>query len=98
MLYNIEERDGSAFLKCRQCPYEESITAENPIVYDHDLMQDTSIQFSINPYLKHDPTLPRFTNMKWFLNKYFPIKSLGRMGRASGDVRQERAKANAKRL
>jgi DNA-directed RNA polymerase subunit M/transcription elongation factor TFIIS len=64
MLYNIEERDGSAFLKCRQCPYEEQITSENPVVYDHDLMQDTSIQFSINPYLKHDPTLPRFTNMK----------------------------------
>lgn len=64
MMYNIEERNGSAFLKCRQCPYEEAITRENPVVYDHDLLQDTSIQYSINPYLKHDPTLPRFANMK----------------------------------
>jgi DNA-directed RNA polymerase subunit M/transcription elongation factor TFIIS len=64
MMYSIEEREGSAFLKCRQCEYEEPITKENPVVYDHDLMQDTSIQYSINPYLKHDPTLPRFTTMK----------------------------------
>ena len=64
MLYSIEEREGSAFLKCRLCPYEEPITKENPVVYEHDLHQDTSVQYSINPYLKHDPTLPRFTTMK----------------------------------
>lgn len=62
-LYNTEERDEKAFLKCRSCPYEEEITKENPIVYEHDLRQDTSVQYSINPYLKHDPTLPTFTNM-----------------------------------
>jgi hypothetical protein len=32
-------------------------------VYEHDLQQDTSVQHSINPYLKYDPTLPRFTTM-----------------------------------
>jgi DNA-directed RNA polymerase subunit M/transcription elongation factor TFIIS len=64
MLYSIEEREEGAYLKCRLCPYEEQITAENPIVYEHDLQQDTSVQYSINPYLKHDPTLPRFTTMK----------------------------------
>lgn len=63
MLYSIEEREKQAFLKCRSCPYEEPITKENPVVYDHDIQQDTSVQYSINPYLKYDPTLPRFTNM-----------------------------------
>lgn len=63
MLYSIEERDGQAFLKCRSCSEEEPVTKENPIVYEHDLQQDTSVQYSLNPYLKHDPTLPRFTNM-----------------------------------
>jgi DNA-directed RNA polymerase subunit M/transcription elongation factor TFIIS len=63
MLYSIEERDKKAYLKCRSCPYEEPITKENPVVYEHDLQQDASVQYSINPYLKHDPTLPRFTNM-----------------------------------
>ena len=62
-LYNTEERDGKAYRKCRACPYEEEITKENPVVYEHDLRQDTAVQYSINPYLKHDPTLPTFTNM-----------------------------------
>ena len=52
-----------AVRKCRSCPYEEEISKSNPVVYEHDLQQDTSIQYSINPYLKYDPTLPRFTNM-----------------------------------
>ena len=63
MLYSIEERENKAYLKCRSCPYEEEVTQENPVVYEHDLQQDTSVQYSINPYLKYDPTLPRFTTM-----------------------------------
>jgi DNA-directed RNA polymerase subunit M/transcription elongation factor TFIIS len=63
MLYSIEERERVAFLKCRSCPYEEPITKENPVVYDHDLRQDTSVQYTLNKYLKYDPTLPRFTNL-----------------------------------
>ena len=63
MLYSIEEREGKAYLKCRSCPYEEAITKENPVVYEHDLQPDTSVQYSINPYLKYDPTLPRFHTM-----------------------------------
>lgn len=63
MLYNIEEREGKAYLKCRSCPHEEEVSQQNPVVYEHDLQQDTSVQYSINPYLKFDPTLPRFTNM-----------------------------------
>jgi DNA-directed RNA polymerase subunit M/transcription elongation factor TFIIS len=62
-LYDIVERDSKAFLKCRSCPYEEPILKENPVVYEHDLKQDTSVQYSINPYLKYDSTLPRFTTM-----------------------------------
>jgi DNA-directed RNA polymerase II subunit RPB9 len=62
-LYEMVEHDNKAYLKCRACPYEEEVTKENPIVYEHDLQQDTSVQYSINPYLKYDPTLPRFKNM-----------------------------------
>ena len=62
-LYSIEEREKKAYLKCRSCPYEEEVTKTNPVVYEHDLQQDTSVQHSINPYLKYDPTLPRFTTM-----------------------------------
>jgi hypothetical protein len=39
------------------------IPAPNGGFYEHDLQQDTSVQYSINPYLKHDPTLPVFTTM-----------------------------------
>jgi len=63
-LYSIEERavEGTrkAYLKCRSCTYEEEI---GTVVYEHDLQQDTSVQHSINPYLKYDPTLPRFKTM-----------------------------------
>lgn len=66
-LYAIEERvvEGTrkAFQKCRSCPFEREVGKANPVVYEHDLRQDTSVQHSINPYLKYDPTLPRFTTM-----------------------------------
>jgi DNA-directed RNA polymerase subunit M/transcription elongation factor TFIIS len=62
-LYSIEERDKKAYLLCRSCSYEEEVTKANPVVYEHDIQQDTSVQHSINPYLKYDPTLPRFANM-----------------------------------
>lgn len=60
MLYQIVERDKRAFLKCRSCPYEEEIGKENPVVYEHNLQQDTSTQYALNPYMKYDRTLPRF--------------------------------------
>ena len=63
MLHNYEERDGVMYQKCRACPYEEAVTRENPIVYDHNLQQDTSVQISINPYMKDADVLPRFDNM-----------------------------------
>ena len=69
-LYSIEEKEKKAYLKCRSCPYEEEVTKTNPVVYEHDLQQDTSVQFSINPYLKYDPTLPRFTTMICHNEKY----------------------------
>ena len=66
-LFDTVERevDGKrkAFRKCRSCPYEEEVSKENPIVYDHSLQQDTSTQYSINPYIEYDPTLPTFTTM-----------------------------------
>lgn len=63
MLHDYEEREGSLFHKCRACPYEEEVTRENPVVYDHSLQQDTSIQVSINPFMKDAEVLPRFSNM-----------------------------------
>jgi DNA-directed RNA polymerase subunit M/transcription elongation factor TFIIS len=66
-LYNIEEKETpegkKAFFKCRSCPYEQEVTKDKPIVYEHDLQQDTSIQYSINPSVKYDATLPTFKNM-----------------------------------
>lgn len=62
-LYSIEEREKKAYMTCRSCPYEEEVTKASPVVYEHDLRQDASIQHSVNPYLKYDPTLPRFTTM-----------------------------------
>lgn len=59
----VEQRDKKAFRKCRSCPYEEEITKENPVVYEHDLQQDTAVQYSINEYIIYDPTLPTFTNL-----------------------------------
>jgi DNA-directed RNA polymerase subunit M/transcription elongation factor TFIIS len=53
----------TAFRKCRSCPYEEAVSKANPIVYDHSLQQDTATQYSINPYIEYDPTLPTFTTM-----------------------------------
>ena len=59
MMYNIEERSGSAFLKCRQCEYEEPITKENPVVYEHDLLQDTSIPYYPNNEVYYDKLLDK---------------------------------------
>jgi DNA-directed RNA polymerase subunit M/transcription elongation factor TFIIS len=58
-----EQGKREAHLKCRSCPYTESITKQNPIVYEHELHEDTEIQFSINEHYKNDPTLPTFRNI-----------------------------------
>jgi hypothetical protein len=63
MLYSIVTEGDNAFYECRYCKEREQITKETPVVYEHDLRQDTSVQYSINPYVKYDPTLPTFTNM-----------------------------------
>jgi len=63
MLYSIVRDQTGAFFECRYCKKREEITKSTPIVYEHDLQQDTSIQYSINPYIKYDATLPTFTNM-----------------------------------
>jgi len=63
MLYDIVEEEGKAFQKCLVCPYREEITKSNPVVYEHDLQQDTSVQYSAIPYIKFDQTLPTFKNM-----------------------------------
>jgi DNA-directed RNA polymerase II subunit RPB9 len=65
MLYAIDEdTDASgkkfAVQQCRKCSYKEPITRDNAVVYDHSLREDKSVRFAVNPYLKYDPTLPRF--------------------------------------
>lgn len=60
MLYTITEAETGAFYACRRCTYREPITRENPMVYEHSLKEDTTAKLIVNPYLKQDPTLPRF--------------------------------------
>lgn len=63
-LFTIEERtvEGKrkAYHKCRSCPFEREV---DTVVYEHNLRQDTSVQHSINPFLKYASDLPRFTTM-----------------------------------
>jgi len=65
ILYAIDEDvdEGSKFavLKCRKCEFKEKLDKENPMVYEHILREDKSKLLAINPYLKYDPTLPRFS-------------------------------------
>jgi DNA-directed RNA polymerase subunit M/transcription elongation factor TFIIS len=68
VLYSIDEDtndEGKKFavLSCRKCEYTEPVTRENPVVYEHILREDKSDRLALNPYLKHDPTLPRFTEI-----------------------------------
>jgi len=68
ILYSIDEDTNDsgekfAFLSCRKCQYKESLTRENPVVYEHLLREDKSDRLAVNPYLKYDPTLPRFTEI-----------------------------------
>jgi DNA-directed RNA polymerase subunit M/transcription elongation factor TFIIS len=64
MLYSLDEEvdDGKKFaaLCCRKCDYKEHLDRNNPIVYEHILREDKSSSLALNPYLKYDPTLPRF--------------------------------------
>ena len=65
MLYAIDEdtdANGKKFAvqQCRKCSYKEPIESENPVIYTHSLREDKSVRLAVNPYLKYDPTLPRF--------------------------------------
>lgn len=68
MLYGIDEKeiDGKkmAVLSCIKCDYVEPIGKDNPVVYEHVLKKSTSTSISMNPYLKHDPTLIHLDIMK----------------------------------
>jgi DNA-directed RNA polymerase subunit M/transcription elongation factor TFIIS len=63
VLYSIDEEEGHAILNCRKCEYKEEISKDNSIVYEHILKEDSSVKLVMNPYLKHDPTLPRFSEI-----------------------------------
>jgi len=68
MLYGIDEKeiDGKkvAVLSCIKCDYVEPIGGDNPVVYEHILKKGTAVSMSMNPYLKHDPTLIHLDNVK----------------------------------
>ena len=61
MMYSIDEDTvggkKTAVLSCRKCSYKESVTRENPIVYEHIMRQENATTLTMNPYLKYDPTL-----------------------------------------
>ena len=63
MLYTVVEAGEGAFNQCRKCPYKEPITAENPLVYEHLLKEDTTAKLVKNKYLKEDTTLLRFSSI-----------------------------------
>lgn len=68
MLYGIDEKeiDGKkmAVLSCIKCDYVEPIDGDSPIVYEHVLKKGTAVSMSMNPYLRHDPTLIHLDNIK----------------------------------
>ena len=67
MLFGIDEDtvDGKklAVLSCRKCSYNEPVSSENPLVYEHILREDKTARLALNPYLKNDPTLNHLTNI-----------------------------------
>lgn len=66
MLHEIKESEegGGISLKCRYCNSLEAVPSDSNIVYEHNLRQDRSVQYSITSRLEKDPTLPRFTDIK----------------------------------
>jgi DNA-directed RNA polymerase subunit M/transcription elongation factor TFIIS len=82
VLYAIDEttdKSGDKFaeMSCRKCEYKERIDRDNPIVYEHLIRQDKSVRIATNPYLKHDPTLPRFKEIVCPNNSCSTRKSTG---------------------
>jgi DNA-directed RNA polymerase subunit M/transcription elongation factor TFIIS len=73
VLYSIDEENGHAILNCRKCEFKEDISRDNSIVYEHILKNDSSVKLVMNPYLKYDATLPRFTEIDC-PNKECPTK------------------------
>jgi DNA-directed RNA polymerase subunit M/transcription elongation factor TFIIS len=67
MLYGIDEDavEGkkTAVMVCRKCSYREPLGDANPIVYEHILREDKTASLTMNPYLKHDPTLEHLANI-----------------------------------
>jgi len=68
MLYAIDEElnnEGKKFaaLSCRKCDFKEHLDKNNPIVYEHIMKENDLSKVALNPYLKYDPTLPRFTEI-----------------------------------
>lgn len=65
MLYSIDEDEstGTALNSCRKCEYKEPVSKDSSIVYEHILRDNTVKTLAINPYLKYDPTLPRFSEI-----------------------------------
>lgn len=80
-LYPITEAEGGASRQCRKCGFSVPITHENALVYEHVLQEDTTAKFILNPFLKKDPTLPRFKTIQC-INASCPTRS----GAAAPDV------------
>ena len=78
LLNDFDERvvDGTktAVRVCSRCEYTIPIDKKNPLVYEHILREDKTTRLSMNPYLKHDPTLPHFVHIACS-NEECPSKS-----------------------
>jgi len=66
LLTTFEERvvDGekTAVIICEECGEAKTIDKGKP-VYEHNLREDKVTKLSLNPYIKFDAALPRFTNI-----------------------------------
>lgn len=78
LLNDFDERvvDGTktAVRVCSRCDHTIPIDKKNPLVYEHILREDKTTSLSMNPYLKHDKTLPHFDNIACS-NEACPSKS-----------------------
>ena len=65
MLYINVDDDKSLLYYCKSCGHKEATKDKHSICIIDDVKIDDSIKYAqyINPYLKHDPCLPRVKNI-----------------------------------
>jgi len=59
----LTEVDGKIAHRCEFCQ-KVTTMEENALVFEVVYKTNTNYESKLNPYLKYDPTLPRYTNLK----------------------------------